>query len=253
MVEGGISGTDLAAVSRWLRSDHPEIAKELRKSVRAAAKPILDAERAAVKSLTFSTTSTSKTRVLRRTVETTVAGPGRGGGSGAKQRAAARGTQNMVVAATTGQRLLTARQAARAKRGAGLRDTVARGMRITYSDRGKEAKSTVKTTSTAMPAGQKNLPRLINYGRWRHPVFPKRGTGRSDWTWVYQHPNRVGWWWATADKELPTSMVIFERGLSNIEQQVAAAAQVAARGVDRAGVPEAAAQLFGETRTGKHR
>jgi hypothetical protein len=203
MVEGGISGTDLAAVSRWLRSDHPEIAKELRKSIREAAKPVLDAERAAVKSLTFSTTSTSKTRVLRRTVETTVAGPGRGGGSGAKQRASVKGTQSLAVAATTGQRLLTARQAARAKRGAGLRDTVARGMRITYSDRGKEAKSTVKTTSTAMPAGQKNLPRLINYGRWRHPVFARKGTSRDKQTWVNQHPSRAGWWWQTAEGEMP--------------------------------------------------
>ena len=229
-VNGAVSGTDLAAFSRWLREDHPEIAKELRRSVRAAAKPVLQAERAAVRSLRF---TSSDAGGGGRSVRSRSA---RAGG-GASARAAARGTTSYAVAASSGARLLNARQAKRARAGAGLRDTVARGMRITYADRGKEAKATVKTTSASMPAGQKNLPRLINYGRWRHPVFPQPGTGRKDWTWVYQHPHRVGWWWATAEKELPSASVILQRGLSNIEQQVAAAAQVAARGMARAGVP----------------
>ena len=48
-----MSGADLAALSRWARAEHPEIAKGLRKGLREAAKPILAAERDAVRSLKF--------------------------------------------------------------------------------------------------------------------------------------------------------------------------------------------------------
>lgn len=203
MVGVEVSGPDMAAMSRWMKAEHPDLLKATRKTMREAAKPILDAERAAVRSLKFSTTVQTRSRVLRRTKVRTIEGPGRGGGSGAAQRAAARGTTNMATAAATGQRLLTAKAARKIKAGAGLRDTVARGMRVTYSDQGKTVKATVKTSSTQMPPGQKNLPRLINNGRWRHPVFPKKGTARAQWTWVYQSPDRVGWWWRTAQAEIP--------------------------------------------------
>lgn len=221
MVTASLSGSDLAATARWLRSDHPAIAKELRKAVRESAKPILEAERAAVRSLTFTTVVTSRSRVLRRKQSRVIVGPGKGGGSGAKQRAAARGTTNYATATSTGRRLLTAKQAARVRAGAGLRDTIARGMRVTYADRGREVKATVKTTSTQLPESQKRLPRLINYGRWRHPVFAKGGD-RKQWTWVDQYTDRRGWWWATAEKELPAAMVAVGKSLDAIADQIAA-------------------------------
>lgn len=221
MVTASLSGSDLAATARWLRSEHPAIAKELRKAVRESAKPILEAERAAVRSLTFTTVVTSRSRVLRRKESRVIVGPGKGGGSGAKQRAATRGTTNYATAAATGRRLLTAKQAARVRAGAGLRDTIARGMRVTYADRGKEVKATVKTTSTQLPESQKRLPRLINYGRWRHPVFAEGGDRRK-WTWVDQYTDRRGWWWATAEKELPAAMVAVGKSLDAIADQIAA-------------------------------
>lgn len=228
MVDSQIKGADLAAFARWLRDDHPDIAKELRAAARGAAKPVLAAERAAVKSLTFSTTVDRRIAGLR-VGSRTVQGSGRGGGSGAKTRAEARGTTSYAVAVSTGRRLVSAKTAARNRRGAGLRDTIARGMRITYSDRGKEAKATVKATSTAMPEGQKNLPRLVNYGRWRHPVFPKPGTSRKQWTWVYKKPSRPGWWWVTANKEVPATRELFERALADIEDKVGRSARRAVR------------------------
>ena len=222
-VDGGVDGADLAALSRWLRSEQPAIAKELRRSIRDAAKPVLAAERAAVKALTFTSTPVGggEARAAAR--------PASGGGSAA--RAAARGTTSLAVAVSSGARLLSAKQAPRVRRGAGLRDTIARGMRITYADRGAEAKATVRTSASAMPADQRNLPRLVNFGRWRHPVFADavRQT-RKEWTWVYQSPSRVGWWWVTAEGEAPAALVRMERGLADIEQAVAAAARLAARG-----------------------
>jgi hypothetical protein len=114
------------------------------------------------------------------------------------------------------------------QRGAGLRDTVARGMRITYADRGQEAKATVKTTSASMPAGQKNLPRLINYGRWRHPVFARKGVPRDKQAWVYQRPNRAGWWWQTAEGEIQATQVRLIKSAEMIAAIIAAEGQAVA-------------------------
>ncbi|MBK7823601.1 MAG: hypothetical protein IPJ61_21680 [Tessaracoccus sp.] len=55
-----VDGPDLAAVARALLASDQVVVKELRKALRDSAKPILDAERAAVRGLTFSTTKTSR-------------------------------------------------------------------------------------------------------------------------------------------------------------------------------------------------
>lgn len=229
-VDGAISGTDLAAVAKWLRAEHPEILKEMRKGLRATAKPILDAERKAVKELTFSTTVDRRVFGVK-VGSTTKIGSGAGGGSGAKARADARGTASLAVAASTGRRLVSAKTVARNRRTSGLRETIARGMRVTYSDRGKEAKVAVKTTSSSMPPGQKNLPRLVNYGRWRHPVFAKPGLTRRQWTWVYQHPSRVGWWWQTAEAEIPAAITSVTPTMAEIVKLLADKGQAVAKDI----------------------
>lgn len=225
-----MSGADLAALSRWARAEHPEIAKELRKGLREAAKPILAAERDAVRGLKFSTTVVSKSRVLRRKQSRVVAGRGRGGGSGARRRAEMRGTTSMAEAVSTGRRLISARQAERNRAGAGLRESIARGMKITTSTRAGEMQVSVKTTSSQLPPDQRLLPRLVNYGRWRHPVFPAAGDGRKNWRWVYQSVDRHGWWWQSAEGEIPDAIVRMRGVASEIEKQLRAQAMIRARG-----------------------
>ncbi len=223
-----VDGPDLAAVARALLASDQVVVKELRKALRDSAKPILDAERAAVRGLTFSTTKVTRSAVLRRKTETTTQGSGRTGGTSATRRASANATQNLAEAAATGKRFKTAKQWTALKKRSGLRESVARGMRITATDRKGEMSVTVRTSASRMPADQRSLPRLINYGRWRHPVFPKRGTDRKQWSWVYQTPDRVGWWWQTAEGEIPAAEVRAGQALDAIAEQIAAKVSKAA-------------------------
>ncbi|MBK7823600.1 MAG: hypothetical protein IPJ61_21675 [Tessaracoccus sp.] len=92
---------------------------------------------------------------------------------------------------------------------------------------------TVPHVRVADAAHQRSLPRLINYGRWRHPVFsgPRRHAkryGDLD-TWVYQTPNRVGWWWQTAEGEIPAAMTRTGQALDSIAEQIAARVNKAAK------------------------
>ena len=228
-----VDGPDLAAVARALLASDQVVVKELRKALRNSAKPILDAERAAVRGLTFSTTKVTRSAVLRRKTETTTQGSGRTGGTAAARRASANATQNLAEAAATGKRFKTAKQWTALKKRSGLRESVARGMRITATDRKGEMSVTVRTSASRMPPDQRSLPRLINYGRWRHPVFsgPRRHAkryGDLD-TWVYQTPNRVGWWWQTAEGEIPAAMTRTGQALDSIAEQIAARVNKAAK------------------------
>lgn len=225
MVQAALSGSDLAATAKWLRDEHPDIAKAMGKTLREAAKPILEAERQAVQSLTFSTEIVTRSRILRRKQSRVVAGTGTARGSGRTARATAKATTSYQTAIQTGKRRVSAGQMAKLQARAGLRASIARGMRVTYSDRGKEAKATVKTTAASMPPDQRRMPRLVNYGRWRHPVFGNRKT------WVTQRSSRVGWWVQTAEKELPAVMVDMSKSLDAIAEQIAR------EGLDVAGSP----------------
>lgn len=229
MVDGsGVDGPDLAAVARTLLASEQVVAKELRKALRDSAKPILDAERAAVRALTFSTTKVERSGVLRRKTETTTQGTGRTGGTAATRRAKAKATQSYSEAVATGKTFKTKRQWAALRTRSGLRESVARGMRITAAERKGEMTVSVRTSASRMPPDQRTLPRLINYGRWRHPVFAKPGTSRKQWTWVYQTPNRVGWWWQTAEGEVPAAKVRAGQALDEIAKQIAESTQRAA-------------------------
>lgn len=221
MIDGsGVDGPDLAAVARELLASDQVVAKELRKALRDSAKPILDAERAAVRALTFSTTRVERSRILRRKTETTTQGSGKTGGTAATRRAKAKATQSYSEAVATGKTFKTKKQWTALRARSGLRESVARGMRITAAERKGEMTVTVRTSASRMPPDQRTLPRLINYGRWRHPVFPKPGTGRKEWTWVYQTPDRVGWWWKTAEGEIPAAMTRTNQALDEIAKQI---------------------------------
>lgn len=139
----------------------------LRKTIRQEATKIKNAQAAAVKSLDSKST---------------------GGGAGANAR------ENYV----TGGAAKSAAMARRGARARGLRASAASALKIEYRER-PSARSRwigvkVRMSSKALPSDQARLPKHMNYGRWRHPVF-----GNKD-AWVTQTVGPVGWFDGTFSK-----------------------------------------------------
>lgn len=59
----------------------------------------------------------------------------------------------------------------RAYAGSGLRDTVARATSAKTSVTARSASLRVRAAQAKMPHDQRRLPRYLNRGQWRHPVF----------------------------------------------------------------------------------
>lgn len=71
-------------------------------------------------------------------------------------------------------------------RTAGLRDTIARGVNVENRTAGPRAGVRIVQRNSELPADQKKLPRHINRGYWRHPVFDRPGKKK---VWVEQRFN----------------------------------------------------------------
>lgn len=84
------------------------------------------------------------------------------------------------TAARLGKRKAGDRGKLRAHRSSGLRASVARTVSTNISVTAKGGTLSVRSTGRQMPPEQKNLPKHMNKGRIRHPVF-----GRRD-AWVTQ-------------------------------------------------------------------
>ena len=54
---------------------------------------------------------------------------------------------------------------------AGLRDTIARIITTQVSTSARRAAVRIRIPAAAMPPKQRRLPRYLNKGKWRHPVF----------------------------------------------------------------------------------
>lgn len=139
----------------------------LRKTIRQEATKIKNAQAAAVKSLDSKST---------------------GGGAGANAR-------EFYVTGGAAKSAAIARRGARAR---GLRASAASALKIEYRER-PSARSRwigvkVRMSSKALPADQARLPKHMNYGRWRHPVY-----GNGD-KWVTQTVGPVGWFDGTISK-----------------------------------------------------
>lgn len=119
-----------------------ELRKQLRKELSAAVKPLVQAQRTRVKGLATKGSS--------------------GGGRTARYNAG-RGMGPMTLKA---HNTLTRRS--------GLRESVARTVRVVNRTRGSGNQLTVKSEGSRMPADQKALPVAMNKGTWRHPVFGNR-------------------------------------------------------------------------------
>jgi hypothetical protein len=140
------AAVQLRALSQELRAQGAgEIGKELRKAIRVAAGPALADVRAALLELEIRGDQGSLG----------VFSPTRGGGRRARAEHAA-------------SRVRTERGKARARRRAGLRQSIAAATTVKVRDRGVR----FEVDSSRLPVDQRTMPRHLESERgWRHPVF----------------------------------------------------------------------------------
>lgn len=133
------------------RAGEGPVVREMNKALRAGADPLV--------------------QEARRRVRAT---PVKGGRGGASARAA------RAKAALGKKKKPSDRAKMKAHKGSGLRETIARAVSPKITSTARSASLRVRAAQSKMPPDQRKLPRYVNEGRWRHPVFADRKT------WVTQ-------------------------------------------------------------------
>ena len=95
----------------------------------------------------------------------------------------------------------------------GLRAAIASAVSIRYSRSKRNPGVRVYVPARKMPQGQGRLPRLMNKGAWRHPVYGNKNN------WVEQKSDR-GWWDDTAKKELPRVRRELAAAIERVTQKI---------------------------------
>lgn len=100
----------------------------------------------------------------------------------------------------------------------GLRDAVARGLKIEYRERATARRPfigiRVRLSGSTMPPGQGRLPKHMNYGRWRHPVF-----GDTE-LWRETALAPVGWFDGTFAKHRGAAAIAIGRAIDAAFAQI---------------------------------
>lgn len=191
-----IDAPDFVAISRALKAEKPHLRRELFRKIREAARPIVLDLRQAINS-----------------VDSQAEGSG-GVGLGSAQRAAymvgKRGSSKY------GADLL--KYATREAGRAGLRASIARSVRIVIKDSGfsDQVGVRIKCDTSMLPADQRKLPRYIDRGQWRHPVY-----GTHAWVTQTTTPN---WFTDTTNAARPQVIAKVRTALSEAATHIASAA-----------------------------
>ena len=156
---------DIELLNAAFKAADPKLRREMLKSMRKAAEPVKTAQQGAVRGLSSS-----------------------GGGGGGLARA--------LYAAENYRGTSLSGQARAAERNRGLRDAAANATRVEARGAGRDVGVNIRTRSTHMPPDQKKLPRYMDRGQWRHPVY-----GGS--AWVTQTTSPPGWFLQTGRKMRP--------------------------------------------------
>lgn len=99
----------------------------------------------------------------------------------------------------------------RAGRDAGLRETIARAIRISVRTTGSPG-ARIWIDRSRLPADQRSLPNRLDEGRWRHPVFGNR----RRWTTQYAQP----WWGVTIRRHEPRMRAEVARVIDDISRSL---------------------------------
>jgi len=146
-----------------------KLAREMHKSLRKGASPLVEDAQRRVRALPMKATPEriGKDGKAKRPPATTI----RGGASARSARA---------HVALGKKKRPSDRLKMRAYEGSGLRDTVARATSAKTSVTARSAALRVRAAQAKMPHDQRRLPRYMNRGEWRHPVFS------NEYRWVKQ-------------------------------------------------------------------
>ncbi|SDN73881.1 hypothetical protein [Allokutzneria albata] len=120
------------------------IAREMAKSLRASAEPAKAAAEQSVLGLPIS---------------------GHSSGRGRAQREAYLLSRRKRVSARMAQRI---------REGAGLRASTANALRTEVTASARTARLRIKVQKSLLPPGMRKLPKHMNSGKWRHPVWGNR-------------------------------------------------------------------------------
>jgi hypothetical protein len=154
-----ITGTDeFHKVARRLKeAGNGKLTREMSRAMRAAAQPAESAMKQEVQTLNVSRRGGASARGVR---------------AGYALRNRKKATEN-------------ARQ--KAFRNSGLRSTVARSVRTKVSTTARSSSVRIRAQQSLMPPSQRKLPRLMNKGNWRKPLFGNRRR------WYEQTTPPAGW------------------------------------------------------------
>lgn len=127
----------------------------------------------------------------------------------------------------------------RAIRGAGLTATLGKKTYLQANNRasGPRAGVRIATKNSMLPPEQRILPRLMNRGRWKHPVFGNHKFGEGPW--VEQTSTASGWWTMTLKRYRPLVRAEIEREMLRWKGRLIQAVRQA----EREGLPKQRSQI----------
>lgn len=161
---------------RLKEASDKKLPAQLRKGIRDGAKPAVAATKAAVLAIPVTNS--------------------KGGGRRQRERARARQLADAALRRVKDEDDLTTddiialneRARARARKGSGLRQTIAGALRLVIRTGAKTAAVRIEVNESKLPPDQRTLPRHLDSPKgWRHPTF-----GRDPWTHQQGKP-----WFAT--------------------------------------------------------
>jgi hypothetical protein len=197
-LSAGQAGQQWRDVAKKLRkAGQVDLRKNLRQRISSAGAPVVEEVKQAVRDLQVTSTKVGGKKLRHAAAGT------HGGGAG--QRRKERVSQ---AKATAKVGLEKARERA-ARRGAGLRETIAAGVRLQITAKGVR----IIASSDRLPEKQKTLVRRLDSDKgWRHPVFGDREV------WVHQ---RGGPWFAeTIKKRAPDFRAAIVEAMEETKKQL---------------------------------
>jgi hypothetical protein len=193
-----VDARSFAQFSRALKGFDDDLRKHMLKGVRDAARPLQVKLRESVRGLDSSAKSS--------------------GGHVSRGAYSLRGHKGTAASV-----LIASGLAAKAAGRSGLRDSIARSIRIVAKDSGYGDQVGVRVAQHGgLPADQRRLPRHMDKGGWRHPVMGDRDI------WVFQTVTPSGWWSNTVRDYGPEVIVHVQKEINAAMDQLAASITTAA-------------------------
>ena len=202
MAEVVFDSPNYARVGRWLAEyGSKELRSMMTSAITEAAKPLVPALRASVTGgrtdTKVRTSSGAKARAGQALSKSKAYQNAAANESLLGSAASRRKRESLEAKALTGKaRIDVGGTKKRVLAASSLRATVAKGVQINNRSSGPRAGVRVIQRSSLMPADQRSLPRMMNAGKWRHPVFGNRNV------WVEQ-TFTPGWFSKPIQKHRP--------------------------------------------------